>query len=261
MTRTSQPQPDRRESPHFKAREQSTRTYLEPGKPGVVRLDGRAFHTYCKGLDKPFDEAFMTDMDAVMLKLCEQVDGVRLAYVQSDEISLLLEDHEVREDGLRVEQGFMFGGGVQKLVSIAAAVASVEMNARRLGTATDKIALFDARAFSLEDGAEAREYFAWRQDDARTNSLSMLASAHYSHRRIVGMNSLDRAALLRSDGIEPDELPDGFRQGRVAVHRMEPGTSTFFDPKTGTDQTVAFERRRRVVVTAPDFGRGLPTMR
>ena len=76
----------------FKDAERAVRTALEPGLPAVIRLDGRAFHSYCRGLARPYDPMFMGDMDATALALAEQIDGVRLAYVQSDEISLLITD-------------------------------------------------------------------------------------------------------------------------------------------------------------------------
>lgn len=250
---------NQRDHLRFKAIEAKFRTSLTPGAPAVIRLDGRAFHTYCRGLDRPYDEQFMADMDQTMVTLAEQIDGVRLAYVQSDEISLLLADHELRPGRLVAEQGFMFGGAVQKLVSIAAAIASVTFNRLRPSTDFERVALFDARAFSLADQDEARDYFVWRQDDARKNSLSMLASAHYSHQRLKGLSSDARAELLRSDGIEPDELPAGFRNGRIVAREVRERETTFFDRRIQAERTVAFERRVPVVVPAPDFRAGLPT--
>ena len=112
----------------FKDAERQFRTHLTPGLPAVIRLDGRAFHSYTKGLQRPFDERFVEDMDAVAVELAQQIDGVRLVYTQSDEISLLLTDRA--DDAV---QGFMFGGQVQKLTSISAAIATATLNSCRLG--------------------------------------------------------------------------------------------------------------------------------
>lgn len=236
----------------FKAAERATRTMLTPGLPAVIRLDGRAFHSYCRGLERPFDERFMADMDAVAVALAEQVDGVRLAYVQSDEISLLLTDR-IGEP----VQTFMFAGQVQKLVSITAAIASSVLNASRHDRVTDKIALFDSRAFSLPDMDTVQRYFEWRQADAQVNSLSMLASAHFSHKKLLGVGNGERVQMLASIGVDAAALPARFVNGRVVRRRPVPHRTTFFDPRVQRDRTVEFERKVGFVEAAPAFADGL----
>lgn len=240
-----------RENPHFKAREAETRTYLTADAPAILRLDGRAFHSYCRDLDRPYDVRFMDDMNATAIAPAKGIDGVRLAYVQSDEIRLLLMPAAVADP--TAERGFMFAGSVQKLVSISAAIASTTLNTRRLGDVTDVVALFDSRAFSVADLDEAREYFAWRQLDARINSLSMLASAHFSHRELHGLSTRRRGELLREAGIDPSSLPAGFRDGRIVSSEARPDSSTFFDRRIGRERTVEFVRNVPVVVAAPDL--------
>lgn len=232
----------------FKDAERALRTTLTRGLPAVMRLDGRAFHTYCRGLDRPYDERLMADMDGTAEALAQQIDGVRLAYVQSDEISLLLRDH----DG-DTHQGFMFSGQVQKLVSIAAALASSAFNARRLGEVTDKVALFDARVFTLPDEDAVLRYFQWRQGDARVNSLSMLASTHFSHKKLHGVPTSERAEMLRSIGADPDGLPDGFVNGRVVLRVPAQRQVTFLDRRTGQEQSVDVVRRETFTAPAPSF--------
>lgn len=232
----------------FKDAEKLFRTHLAPELPAILRLDGRAFHSYCRGLAKPYDEQFMSDMDQVALELARQIDGVRAVYAQSDEISLLLRPVDAPEH----DQSFMFGGQIQKLVSISAAIASSTLNARRLGTVTDKVALFDSRAFTLAPSAVQR-YFQWRQADARINSLSMLASTHFSHRQLHGVGDRERRVMLESIGVDPHALPAGFVNGRVVVRRPEPSSRTFFDKRVGEDRTVEFTRNVAYVIAAPDF--------
>ena len=236
----------------FKDAERATRTRLTPGLPAVIRLDGRAFHSYCKGLERPFDELFMADMDAVATALAEQVDGVRLAYVQSDEISLLLTDR-IGD----AEQGFMFGGQVQKLVSITAAIASSVLNASRHGRVSDKIALFDSRAFSLSDMDAAQRYFDWRQHDARLNSLSMLAAAHFSHKKLLGVGNAERVRMLADIGVDAAALPARFVDGRVVRRRPVPQRTTFFDGRSQQHRTVDFVRKVSFIEAAPPFADGL----
>jgi len=233
----------------FKDAERQFRTHLTPGLPAIIRLDGRAFHTYCKGLNRPFDEQFIEDMNQMTVALAEQIDGVRLAYVQSDEASLLLLPN--------LEGSFQFAGQVQKLVSISAAIATATFNARRLGTATDKVALFDARAFTLPDMDAVQRYFEWRQADARVNALGMLASAHFPHKQLLGVGSRGRAAMLREKGIEPDDLPAGFIHGRVVLREPVQKQTTYLDRRTGKTSTVDFVRMEPFIEPAPSFQNGL----
>lgn len=245
----------------FKEAERALRAVLTPGLPAIIRLDGRAFHSYCRGLDRPFDRPFMADMDQVALGLAQQIDGVRLVYVQSDEISLLITDRLVDDidstDPRAPVQGFMFGGQVQKLVSIAAAIASSLMNAARFGTVTDRLAVFDARAFALPDMNAVERYFQWRQADARVNALGMAASARFSHRELMGVSNADRADMLRSVGADPDDLPLEFTEGRVVVRGPSASSTTFSDRRTGGERTVEFTRMVPFTSAAPDFDEGL----
>lgn len=236
----------------FKDAERAIRTSLEPGLPAVLRLDGRAFHSYCRGLARPYDEQFMADMDATALALAEQIDGVRLSYVQSDEISLLLTDR-IGD----AAQGFMFGGQVQKLVSISAALASSTLNARRLGTATERVALFDSRVFQLPDMDAVRRYFQWRQADARVNSLSMLASTHFSHKALHGVSTPERATMLRGIDVDPEGLPPAFVHGRVVHRRPVQKQTTYLDRRSNTPRTVDFIRQEAYVDAAPSFENGI----
>lgn len=234
----------------FKDAERTTRTSLTPGEFGVVRLDGKAFHTYCKGLAKPFDQQFMDDMDAVAVALMEQVSGARLAFVQSDEISLILSDRSA--DG-EIQQ-FVYGGQIQKLVSITAAIASTTFNLARVGTVTDKVALFDSRAFSLPDAGDVLEYLNWRQDDGRRNSLSMIAETLFTSKQLHGKSSAERHRMVVGSGVNPDrDVPTGFRNGRLIAREARPGTATYLHKRTGETETVDFIRSVPTAGTAPRF--------
>ena len=230
---------------HFKAVERSTRTLLAPGQFGVVRLDGKAFHTYCRGLDKPFDQRFMDDIDAAAADLFGRLSGIRLAYVQSDEISLVLSDRSASGE----EQPYPHAGQVQKIVSITAAAASTHFNLARAGL-TDRIGLFDARAFSLPTVDDVLSYLRWRQRDAQRNSLSMIAETRFSHTALRGVSSADRRDMLLGIGVDPDaDVPAGFRLGRLIARRSEPGSSTFTHKRSGETRTVEFIRQ--VPASAP----------
>ena len=238
----------------FKSAERTTRTFLTPKDYGVMRFDGRSFHTYCAGLQRPADQEFMGHMDAVAIALLTGLSGARLAYVQSDEISVIFVDW--REPGSGDEGAgpqMMFGGSVQKLTSIGAAIASTTMNLLRHGTHTDKIALFDARAFSLPTREDTVDYLAWRQHDAGKNSVSMTASTHFSPKALDGKSTADRVAMLAEMGVPMDSTPLGFRRGRVIVREPQPGSTTFIHKRTGLPETVTYNRSVPVSRPAPLF--------
>ena len=74
--------------------ESRSRNFLTRRVPVIMRLDGKAFHTYTRGLDKPFDEGLIEDMQQTAIHLCQNIQGAKCAYVQSDEISILITDYD-----------------------------------------------------------------------------------------------------------------------------------------------------------------------
>src|ERR1035437_8177555 len=82
----------------------------------ILRLDGVAFHTYCKKFKKPFDDDFIEDMNETAKFLCSKIQGAKFAFVQSDEISILLTDFE------NIATAAWFDNEVQKIVSVSASI-------------------------------------------------------------------------------------------------------------------------------------------
>lgn len=235
-------------SQRMKSYERATRQVLPARSYTVIRLDGHAFHTYTRGLERPFDAVFAADMDAAAVAVATQVAGTAFAYVQSDEISVLVTD--LASGGSQP----WFGGVLAKLVSVTASQATATFNMRR-ASLNGPLALFDARAFTLPDEAAVADYFMWRQRDASRNSISMAASAHFSHGRLKGLNSHDKRELLASEaGIDWADYPDGFRQGRIVV-REPYGTEPFVFtvPGSGVSQVVTTVRHRWTASAAPRF--------
>jgi len=199
-----------------------TRTWLPRRTYTIIRLDGKAFHTFTKGMDKPYDESFIADMDRTAKYLCEEIQGCKLAYVQSDEISLLLTDFE------RITTDAWFDGQVQKIVSVSASMATAIFNKYSL---IDKLAFFDARVFSIPDPVEVENYFVWRQKDAVRNSLSMHAQSLYSHKELNMKSQVELHNMIHMKGKNWNNLPDGFKRGRTItkVHSFDiesaPGTA------------------------------------
>ena len=150
--------------------EQITKTFLPRRTYTIIRVDGKAFHTYTKGLKKPFDEQLVDDMDVTAMYMCEHIQGAKFAFVQSDEISILLTDF----DALQTDA--WFNGNIQKMVSVSASLATAKFNDLR----PNKIALFDSRVFTIPSYIEVENYFIWRQQDTTRNSISSVAQWLYS---------------------------------------------------------------------------------
>jgi tRNA(His) guanylyltransferase len=177
--------------------------------PVIARIDGRAFHTFTHGMDRPFDEEFTRAMDYVTCTLVEEFKPV-IAYVQSDEITLVWYYH-------REEAGeLLFGGRIQKLTSVLASAATAAMATRMMECKLwgDKpIPHFDARVWQVPRMVDVIDVLTWRQDDAEKNSIQMLARAHMSHKDIQGKSGKDMCRMLEAKGIVWGELPARFKRG------------------------------------------------
>lgn len=211
----------------MKEYENITRYKLSKKSLIVARIDGNAFHTYTKGLKRPFDEALIEDMDATAIYLCKEIQNVKFAFVQSDEISLFL-----REDGKDTQ--CWFDNNLQKMASVSASKATSEFNKCRYRRAfidssasiakfeitpkdllnSLKQAEFDARFWTLPSAIEVYNYFLWRQRDAEKNSISAAAQSAYSHKELDSINGLDKQEMLFRKGINWNNYPSGQKRGR-----------------------------------------------
>jgi len=176
----------------------------------IVRIDGKAFHTYTRGCDRPFDAGIVIAMNAAAMRVVEEAQGAKLAYVQSDEISVVLTDFD------RIETCAWFDGNVQKIVSVSASLATVGFNVERR---TKPTAAFDARAFTIPDPTEVENYFIWRQKDAMRNSVSMLAQANFSAKQLHGKDVGEMLAMLEVVGVRWADQPLIHQRGWCLVRR------------------------------------------
>jgi len=191
--------------------EMRTRTWLPRRTYTIIRLDGKAFHTFTKGMDTPYDEKFMNAMTHTAMHLGIEIQGCDFGYTQSDEISLLLTDFD------KITTDAWFDGQVQKMVSVAASMASSYFNAyinHDLERFEHKMAFFDARIFTIPDPVEVENYFVWRQKDAMRNSISMHAQSLYSHKELNSKSQSDMHDMIHTKGENWNDLPDGFKRGR-----------------------------------------------
>jgi len=177
--------------------------YLQPRTPVVIRVDGKAFHTLTKSCVEPFDGDFAKAMDYTASGLLTEVQNSRLAYVQSDEISLLLIDYN------KFESCQWFDGNLQKIVSVSASVATESFN-----SFWQKQAFFDSRAFNLSE-REVVNYFIWRQQDATRNSIQMVARSLYSHKQLMNKNTNEQQEMIFQKGQNWNDLSPYWKRGRV----------------------------------------------
>ena len=217
--------------------ENISKTKLMRRCPVIIRIDGRAFHTFTKGFDRPFDDVLSQSMKETTKYLCENMQGAVLGYTQSDEISILLTDYAT------LETDAWFDYEVQKLCSISASMATMAFNkafahevaaqSKRIYTeyltdkdsnyidslenAMNKGAMFDARCFNIPK-EEVANYFYWRQLDAMRNSIQMVGQANFSHRELQFKSTKQIISLLESHcGINWHSLPIWQQRGSACI--------------------------------------------
>jgi Uncharacterized conserved protein len=174
----------------MKRYENVSRIYLPEKTPVIIRIDGKAFHTYTRGLEKPFSKDLSNIMWETTKFLCENIQGCVLGYHQSDEISLLLVNYK------EVNTESWFKNNIQKMVSVSASLATAKFNELSKNVFPHKgLAFFDSRVFVLPK-EEVTNYFVWRQQDAIKNSISMVAQANFPHKRLQGLNGKQMQELL-----------------------------------------------------------------
>jgi tRNA(His) guanylyltransferase len=182
----------------------------------IIRCDGKAFHTFTRRLEKPFDYRLVDAMTFATHALCKEAQGAAFGYVQSDEISVLLTDFA------DIKTEAWFDGNVQKIASVAASVVTAEFNRCFYPSGPDPDgppAVFDARVFTIPDPVEVENYFIWRQQDATRNSISGLAQAHFSAKQLHGVNNSGMQEMLfREKGINWNDCPTDQKRGRTVIY-------------------------------------------
>jgi len=204
--------------------EDTTRYFLPRRTYTIIRLDGKAFHTFTRNMQKPFDQILCNVMDETMLRLCEEIQGCQFGYTQSDEISLLLTDFE------KETTDAWFGGNLQKIVSVSASMATAFFNVEM--DDTPDFAFFDSRAFTISGREDVMDYFIWRQDDCMRNSIAGLAQSLYSHKELNKKNSNEQQEMIFAKGINWNDRPGREKRGCFAykqrVLKFTPEGQEFF---------------------------------
>ena len=223
--------------------EQIPKTKLMRRTPVIIRIDGKAFHTFTRGFKRPFDEILIKTMQETTKYLCENIQGCVLGYTQSDEITLVLVDYQ------RFESCAWFDYEIQKICSISASMATMAFNKffaknvkeydmkwkcgltpqsveiqkahydymEVLNKAVEKGAMFDARVFNIPK-EEVTNCVYWRQLDASRNSIQMVGQANFSHKELHCKTCNDiQDMLMLQKNINWNDFPTHQKRGTCVV--------------------------------------------
>lgn len=232
--------------------EQIPKTKLMRRTPVAIRLDGKAFHTFTRGFQKPFDEVLVKSMQDTMKYLCENIQGCVLGYTQSDEITLILVDYK------NLNSAAWFDYEVQKMCSIAASMATFEFNRRfesnfcdwsrendlRVSDeyfayteenqkledayvdAVQRGAMFDARVFNIPK-EEVTNLVYWRQLDATRNSIQMVGQANFSHNELQNKScNMIQDMLMTQKEINWNDFPTHLKRGSCCIKEYYYGNTS-----------------------------------
>ena len=230
--------------------ENISKTKLLRRMPVAIRIDGRAFHTFTKGLEKPFDNILVKSMQETMKYLCENIQGCVFGYTQSDEITLILIDYQT------LTTSAWFDYEVQKICSISASMATKafnkifnryaeqyvtfnryteqfiaeeelpeQRNITNEGRRYEKALLncmktgaeFDARCFNIPK-EEVTNLIFWRQNDASKNSIQMVGRAYFSHIKLKDKNLSEIQDMLHDQyNINWNDYPIYLKRGSACI--------------------------------------------
>lgn len=196
----------------MKGYESVPKMFLMKKTPVIMRLDGKAFHTFTKGLEKPYSWDLREAMCHTTEYLMENIQGAVFAYTQSDEISILIRDWD------QPNTCGWFDYNLQKMVSISASMATAAFNDVFTHPTKKMPALFDSRVFNMPVH-EVVNYFIWRQQDAERNSIQMLARSHFSHKQLDKKNTVAIQDMLMglSDPVNWNDVATWSKRGSCVV--------------------------------------------
>ena len=228
--------------------ENRSKTYLTCRTPVIIRIDGCHFHTFTKGFKRPFDSILMKTMQETTKNLCENIQGCKLGYTQSDEISLLLTDYD------NITTSAWFGNSVQKICSVSAALATMYFNKNLKKNVEKETEVKDLYSFYNEDGetqnyrsmllkklevgayfdsrcfnipqSEVCNYFIWRQQDCTKNSVSSLARKYFSDKELHCLNgSQMQDKLHEKKGVNWNDCSDVEKRGTCVIKNSNPNSN------------------------------------
>ena len=232
----------------MKKYEQTSKTVLVSRMPVIIRIDGKAFHTFTKKFKKPFDDILIKTMQETTKYLCENIQGCVLGYTQSDEITLVLVDYK------SLDTDNWFDNEVQKICSISASMATMKFNKifekyveefYRENTklvvtenesnivfnseenknlyenylkAIEKGAMFDSRCFNIPKEEVCNNIY-WREQDAIRNSIQMVAHTLFTNKELHKKNTTELKEMLLTKNFDFDKLETFKQRGTCIIKK------------------------------------------
>lgn len=195
---------------------------LMPNGYILAHLDGRGFSNYCKRFEKPFDKIFVNAMNESAIYVAKNVQNCKLAYVQSDEITLVIVDSP--------ESDTFFKYRVSKLCSIMASMVTAKfMQLMMLELAKtpcsqddlleminkETLVQFDCKVWNVPNLNEVYAWLNFRQIDCIRNSKQQFAQTHFSHNRLMNKNTDEQIEMVKAEkGIDWEAFENGLKYGR-----------------------------------------------
>lgn len=185
----------------------------------IVRLDGHKFSKFTKNFNKPFDDNFSCVMEQVAIDLMNEYPAYT-AYTQSDEITLYFP-----KPNLKKNQNQLYGGRIQKIVSLMSAFATLRFNYH-----FDKISInlaeinpnyfnkrfqayFDARVFGVEDDDIYRAFLD-RYNQNKRNSMQQFARTYASHKELLNLTAQEQVEYVKQKfDRDYDQIEDKYKYG------------------------------------------------
>lgn len=205
----------------IKQYESNSKLFLTRRMPVIIRLDGCHFSQYTKKFDKPWDLRIRDAFIYATKFLFNEIQGLKLSYQQSDELTLLLTNYDT------LQTNSWFDNNLQKIVSVSSSILTAYFNDFIFANKfNDRIATFDSRAFIVPK-EEVCNSFLFRQQDMTRNSISCLGQKHFSHKELHKKNTSEvQEMLFKEKGINWNDLAiwekRGYCMSRIITEK-EPG--------------------------------------
>jgi tRNA(His) 5'-end guanylyltransferase len=183
-----------------------------PLLPIIARVDGRSFHTFTRGMTRPYDADFSKCMIETTRLMVKETHA-RMGYTQSDEITLAWYSDDIKSS-------VWFDGRVSKMTSQLGALATLlffiqvqKWDAEKGTNYASRLPTFDARAWQVPNLTEGMNAFQWREWDATKNSISMAAASMFSNKQVFKKNGSEMQEMMFQKGVNWNDYPTFFKRG------------------------------------------------
>lgn len=186
----------------------------------MVMIDGKNFSKLIKNkFEKPFDNWFIETMNRTAVHLCKEIQNCVCAFVQSDEISLILKDNTLTS--------VPYDGRLCKLQSVIPSIATAYFNKEiiqrnlelgmNIGDITDMPDYcFDCKAWTVPTSNDAMSWILYRQIDCIRNSKQQFAQTYVTHKELVGKDTDKQIELcLEKTGNDWNAIDNSKKYGRL----------------------------------------------